>query len=142
MFLIEKEAKQPFDISQGPLIRFNLICLGDDDYIFQGVVHHIVFDGWSIGILRREFSELYWSFLNDQPSQLQDLPVQYVDFTTWQQQQMLSEEFKAQLNYWKKKLSGNFPRLELPMDKYSLSSATFKGERQSFLLSEINTSNQ
>ena len=136
LFLVEKEAQQPFDLRQGPLIRFNLYCLGVEDFIIQVVVHHIVFDGWSIGILQREISELYWRFSNNKPSHLQDLPVQYVDFASWQQQQLSSDGFQNQLTYWRKNLSGRLPRLDLPTDKHSLSTTSHKGETRSLLLSK------
>ena len=133
--IIDEASLLPFDLCQGPLIRFSLILLSPEDNIIHTVVHHIVFDGWSIEILAREISELYRSRLNDQPAHLPELRHQYSDFATWQQHQLCSETLKDQLRYWKMKLGGSLPRLELPTDRTVLSSESLRGANEVLVLS-------
>ena len=134
--LINEDSLLPFDLCQGPLIRFSLIHLSPEDNIIHIVVHHIIFDGWSIEILAREISEFYRSLLNNQPAHLPELRHQYTDFAAWQQQQLSSEALKSQLRYWKKKLDGSLPRLELPTDRTVLSSKSLRGANEVLVLSE------
>lgn len=82
--LVEQERQQPFDLAQGPLLRATLLQLQPEEHVFLLCVHHIVTDGWSMGILRRELSALYNAFSRDAHSPLPELPIQYADYALWQ----------------------------------------------------------
>jgi len=99
-------------------------------------VHHIAFDGWSVGVFARELSVLYQAFLNGEPSPLPELSIQYVDFAAWQQQWMLGEVLQAQLDYWKERLGGSLPVLELPTDRPRPAVQTYNGGNVSFAFSK------
>ena len=108
------EARAPFDLARGPLLRAVLLDLGEREHILLLTQHHIVSDGWSTGILVREVAALYVALSSGQPSPLPDLPVQYADFTLWQRQWLQGEVLQAQLDYWTGQLAGMPPVLELP----------------------------
>ena len=112
-----REAQRPFDVSRAPLIRARLLRLGDQDHVALLVMHHIVSDGWSMGVLVREIAALYAARLAGRPSPLAELPVQYADFAAWQRQWLAGERLEAQLQYWKRQLAGLPPLLELPTDR-------------------------
>src|SRR5262249_26761780 len=113
--LIRYWASLPFNLSQGPLVRTNLIRLGDEDHIIISTVHHIVSDGWSMGLITQELSALYNRLLEGQPSSLKDLPIQYADFAHWQRLLLQGSTLEASLSYWMKQLA-NAPVLQLPVD--------------------------
>jgi hypothetical protein len=104
--LIAEEARRPFDLSLGPLLRPALLCLGHDDHILILTTHHIVSDAWSMGILTREIWTLYEAYANGNPSPLQDLPIQYADYAVWQREWLRAEVLESQVSYWKKQLDG------------------------------------
>lgn len=114
--LLQHEARKPFDLSQGPLIRAILLKLKDEEHILLVTMHHIVTDGWSMGIFNRELSGLYESFHNEQPSSLAELPIQYLDYADWQRRWFEGEVYRSQLGYWKKKFATLPAALELPTD--------------------------
>jgi amino acid adenylation domain-containing protein len=126
-----EHSQQPFDLVQGPLLRWMLLQLGQQEYILLFTVHHIVFDGWSIGVLFREITALYEASLTGQPSPLPELPIQYADFAAWQRQGLQGEVLKAQLAYWKQQLQ-NLPNLHLPTDRLRPAVQTFRGAKISF----------
>jgi aspartate racemase len=130
------DATQPFDLGQAPLMRATLLKLTTEEQVLLFNVHHIAFDGWSVGVFVRELSILYRAFLNGEPSPLPELPIQYVDFATWQQQWMQGEVLQAQLSYWKTRLSGSLPVLELPSDRPRPAVQTYKGRDFAFTLSK------
>jgi amino acid adenylation domain-containing protein len=111
-----EEARRPFDLARGPLLRAKLLRLGDDDHLLVFSMHHIISDGWSIGVLVREVSEIYSSFVAGRPSPLPELPIQYADFSAWQRELSSGPALQKQLEYWKQKLAGVEP-LMLPTDK-------------------------
>ncbi len=117
LHLIAKEARCPFDLTKAPLLRVTLLRLHEDNHILLVTVHHIVSDGWSMGVLFREISLLYNSFCAGTPSSLPELPVQYADFAVWQRQWLQDDILADQLSYWKKHLAGILPVLELPFDR-------------------------
>jgi alpha-ketoglutarate-dependent taurine dioxygenase len=129
-----EEARRPFDLARGPLIRLRLLKLGDEEHIALMTMHHIISDGWSIGILIREFAALYEAFTAGRPSPLPGLPIQYSDFAVWQQEWLQGEALKTQLAYWKRQLAG-LPILELPTDRPRPPVQTFRGAWQSLFLS-------
>ncbi|MCZ4093237.1 condensation domain-containing protein [Sinorhizobium psoraleae] len=123
--LCEEEAKTPFDLARGPLIRGRLIRLTDDDHVFLLTQHHIVADGWSMGVLVRELSSLYRAFAAGRADPLPPLAIQYPDYAAWQRQWLSGERLQAQAQYWRDSLSGAPARLALPTDRP-------RPERQSF----------
>ena len=138
--LITEESRHSFDLTSGPLLRAGLLRLGEQEHVLILNMHHIVSDGWSIGILLRELTALYKSFVQDEPSPLPELPIQYADFALWQRQWLEGQVLESQLSYWKRQLEGALTVLELPADKQRPSIQTHEGERQSFLLPEDLTS--
>ncbi|RKH32449.1 non-ribosomal peptide synthetase, partial [Corallococcus sicarius] len=114
---MEQEMRGSFDLRVGPLVRTLLFKLAEREHILVVNMHHIISDGWSLGVLVREVSALYDAFANSLPSPLRELPVQYADYATWQRQWLQGEVLDAQLGYWKHQLSGAPAVLELPIDK-------------------------
>ena len=114
--LATTQAIQPFDLASGPLVRAGVVRLGDDDHLFLLTIHHIVADGWSMGVLFRELMALYAAFAEGKPSPLPELPIQYADFAVWQRRRLQGEVLEEQLGYWKRQLDG-LPVLELPTDR-------------------------
>jgi amino acid adenylation domain-containing protein len=121
-----EEARTSFDLSKGPLIRAKLLQLDAHDYVLLLTIHHIVADGWSMGILFQELGALYGRFAVGQPSPLPELPVQYADFAIWQRGWLQDEVLERQLGYWRRQLSG-IPKLDLPADRPRPSMPTFRG---------------
>ena len=113
---VRAEARQPFDLAAGPLFRALVIRLGDADHILASTMHHIVSDGWSLGVLTSEFATLYAAFAAGARSPLADLPVQYADFAVWQNDWLQGTVFEQQLGYWRRTLDG-VATLNLPTDR-------------------------
>ncbi|HEU4558058.1 MAG TPA: amino acid adenylation domain-containing protein, partial [Longimicrobium sp.] len=110
------EATAPFDLEQGPLIRGSLVRLAADDHLLLLTMHHIVTDGWSMGVLADELGRLYGAFRAGQDDPLPPLEVQYADYAAWQRRWVDGEVLEAQAEYWKRTLSGAPELLELPTD--------------------------
>jgi amino acid adenylation domain-containing protein len=132
--LFLKQAHQPFDLANDVLLRVKLLHLGVDEYVVLFTMHHIVFDGWSMDVLVRELTTLYSAFINNQPSPLPELPIQYIDFAIWQRQWLQGKVLETQLAYWRQKLSGVLPVLQLPTDYPRGRVQTFGGAIESFSL--------
>ncbi len=119
--LVGEEATRPFDLSRDPLLRGLLLRLalrgGQMDHIVALTMHHITSDGWSTGILVRELSALYAAFVEGRPSPLPELPVQYADFSSWQQSWLRGEVLEDEISFWRRQLAGLPPLLELPTDR-------------------------
>ncbi len=115
--LAAEEAWRPFDLVAGPLLRVTLLAAGEDEVVLLLTLHHIVSDGWSMGILVREIAALYGAFAAGQPSPLPELPVQYADFARWQRGWLAGETLERQLEHWRRNLHGAPPLLELPTDR-------------------------
>lgn len=130
-----EEAREPFDIATESLIRFSLLRLSAESSVLLLTIHHIVADGWSLGVFFRELQVLYKAFSQNKPSPLPELPVQYADFAIWQRQYLTSEVLKANLNYWEQNLAGIPPLLELPTDRPRPRVQRFRGATASFALS-------
>ena len=137
--LATEEAKKPFDLAKAPLIRSTLLRLGEEEHVFLLTMHHIISDGWSLGVLMRELATLYAAFSTSQASPLPELPIQYADFAVWQRDRLQGELLKTQLNYWKQQLSGDLPILQLPSDRPRPTVATFAGTKQYFTFSKTLT---
>jgi amino acid adenylation domain-containing protein len=111
-----EEARQPFDLARGPLVRTKLLELADDEYILLLTMHHIVCDGWSMVVFAKELIDLYKAFIQGRPSPLPELPVQYADYAVWQRTWLRSGILDTQLAYWSKQLAG-LSTLRLPTDR-------------------------
>ena len=114
--ILHDECRRPFNLSQGPLIRVVLVRMREQEHILLVTMHHIVTDGWSIGILHRELSALYTAFIKGEPSPLSDLPIQYTDYALWQRERLDNQADESQLDYWKEQFATLPPVLELPSD--------------------------
>ena len=134
--LSAKEAQQPFDLERGPLLGTSLLQLSEEEYVLLLTMHHIVSDGWSIGVLARELAAIYEALSAGNQPQLPELPVQYADFAIWQRNWLWGEVLQTQLAYWKQQLEGAPPLLELPADRPRPPIQTSNGATQSLLLSQ------
>ncbi|MCA1636718.1 MAG: amino acid adenylation domain-containing protein, partial [Acidobacteria bacterium] len=114
--LIMEEARHPFDLSQAPLLRANLLRLKLTEHVLVLTLHHIAADGWSMKVLANELRLLYESFANGEESPLNELTIQYADYAAWQQDYLQGEVLETHLTYWKNHLEGMPPVLELPTD--------------------------
>ncbi len=128
-------ASQPFDLSSQPLLRGLLLRLTQQEYELLLVLHHIIADGWSIGVLIKELAAVYEAFSSGKPSPLPELPIQYVDFVYWQRQYLQSTRIQTLLTYWKQQLGGKLPVLNLPTDRPRSPIQTFIGDRAKLTLS-------
>ncbi|KAG0180187.1 hypothetical protein DFQ28_003035, partial [Apophysomyces sp. BC1034] len=124
-----EETHAPFDLAQGPLIRASVIQLADDAYVALLTQHHIVSDGWSIGVLVRELSALYRSVCDGQADPLPPLTIQYPDYAAWQRQWLSGERLEAQSDYWRTTLADAPVLLELPTDRPRPVQQSFAGAR-------------
>ncbi|ARU62806.1 hypothetical protein CBW65_18885 [Tumebacillus avium] len=132
--LTEQESKRPFDLAAGPMLRATVLQHGADAYTLVLVIHHIIGDGWSFGVLIREMAALYDAFLTGRPSPLEALPVQYGDFAHWQREWMQGEVLQKQLGYWKDQLGQELTTLHLPTDRSRPAMQTFTGALYDFWL--------
>ncbi|MFB6420649.1 MULTISPECIES: non-ribosomal peptide synthetase [Bradyrhizobium] len=115
--LCRVEAATPFDLATGPLIRSRLIRTEERDHLFLLTQHHIVSDGWSIGVLVRELGALYRAFVAGKDDPLRPLAIQYPDYAAWQRQWLSGERLQRQVEYWRKALADAPAVLELPTDR-------------------------
>ncbi|MBW8876934.1 MAG: amino acid adenylation domain-containing protein [Acidobacteria bacterium] len=115
--LIAVERRLPFDLGRGPLLRFFVLRLGPEDHLAPFSMHHIVSDGWSIGLFFAELVALYEAFSTGLPSPLPELPIQYADFAVWQRERLRGELMAEQVGYWRGQLAGSPPLLPLPTDR-------------------------
>jgi amino acid adenylation domain-containing protein len=122
-------AQQPFDLARGPLLRLYLLRLHPTEHVLLLNVHHIVADGWSVGVFVRELAALYPACLAHAPSPLPALPIQYADYALWQRQWLRGAVLERQLAYWRTQLAAA-PELELPTDYPRPPRQTFHGTQQ------------
>jgi amino acid adenylation domain-containing protein len=134
-YLTTELARQPFDLSSKSLIRAKCVQISDEDYHLIIILHHIVADGWSIGVLLEELVALYGKFARGKLSPLSELPIQYKDFVNWQQKCLSSERLESSLAYWKQKLQGELPVLNLSTDRPRPNLQTFQGDRAKLVFS-------
>src|SRR5262249_263229 len=104
-----RECAEPFDLRQGPLMRVRLIRAAAEDHVLTLAMHHVITDGWSMGILTRELSILYTAALDGRDPALDPLPVQYADYALWQRAQLTDTALAAGLDYWTGQLTGLAP---------------------------------
>jgi amino acid adenylation domain-containing protein len=120
------EARLPFDLERGPLLRAKLLLLGGSESVFLLSMHHIVSDGWSLGVLFDELGAIYQAFAAGEDSPLAELPIQYADYVVWQREMLQGELLNNRLSYWKEQLAG-CPILALPADHPRPAIATHRG---------------
>lgn len=130
------EAHRPFDLEKGPLFRFFLIRMTDQNHVIVRAMHHIITDGWSQEVLGREIGILYNAYSEGKPSPLPELPIQYADYAIWQKEWMQGEVLESQLSYWKKQLAGAPQALDLPTDRPRPAVQTFESGRQSLAIAK------
>ncbi|MET0623054.1 MAG: condensation domain-containing protein, partial [Pyrinomonadaceae bacterium] len=130
--LVAEEAQKPFDLTSGPLLRAGLVRLGAEEHIALLTMHHIVSDGWSMGVLLSEVVTLYEAYSAGRESPLAELPIQYANYATWQREWLRGEVLEEQLSYWRRQLAGVPALLELPTDYPHPQSPTYSGAEQSF----------
>ncbi len=131
--LIIEESQRCFDLVQGPLLRCTLLHIHEQEYIVLFTIHHIVSDGWSMGVFVQELVALYEAFSAGKPSPLPELAIQYADFAAWQRQWLQGDVLETQLAYWKKQL-GNLPVMKLPTTRPRAEVKTNLGDTSSFLI--------
>ncbi|MBW4637352.1 MAG: amino acid adenylation domain-containing protein [Gloeocapsa sp. UFS-A4-WI-NPMV-4B04] len=120
------KSQYPFDLTADILLRVTVFQLDSTDHILLLNLHHIIADGWSIGVLIREMSTLYAAFNFSKPSPLPELPIQYADFAHWQREWLQGEVLELQLSYWRSQLA-NLPLLNLPTDRTRPAVQTYRG---------------
>jgi amino acid adenylation domain-containing protein len=128
--LVNDERSKPFDLIKGPLFRPTLLQLGEEEHILLLAMHHIVSDGWSMGILSRELTVLYEAFSAGHPSPLTELSIQYGDFAKWQREWLQGEVLERQLSYWKRQLEGIPAVSNLPADRPRPAVQGYRGKTQ------------
>ncbi|HEY0172991.1 MAG TPA: amino acid adenylation domain-containing protein, partial [Pyrinomonadaceae bacterium] len=132
--LAVEEAQRPFDLSRAPLTRARLLRLGASEHVLLVTTHHIVSDGWSVGVFLRELSALYGAHLRGEPPPLEELPVQYADYAVWQREWLQGEVLEEQLRYWRRQLGGELPVLGLPTGRPRPPALSYKGADRHFEL--------
>ena len=135
--LVAEEVNRPFDLALGPLFRTSLFCLAPEEHILVLVIHHIVCDGWSMGVLFRELEVLYRAFSRGEPSPLPPVSLQYADYAAWERDWLHEEALEKQLSYWTDQLHGAPAILDLRGDRPRPALRSSLGARQRFLLPTI-----
>jgi acyl-CoA synthetase (AMP-forming)/AMP-acid ligase II/acyl carrier protein len=130
--LAVEEARRPFDVAEGPLLRATVLLLDEEEHILLVTAHHLVFDLWSTRVFFEELATLYTAFARGLPSPLPELSIQHSDFAAFQRQQ--GKLFEQQLSYWKKQLADLPPPLDLNSDRPRAAARTFRGARRFFEL--------
>ena len=141
--LAHAESQRPFDLARGALLRALLIRLSDHDHLLVLTMHHIISDGWSMNILARELARLYEGYCKGEVPELDELPIQYADFATWQREWLQGDVLEGQLRYWQEQLADAEP-LDLCSDRPRPPVQSFRGACESFeiprpLTDELNT---
>jgi amino acid adenylation domain-containing protein len=136
---LKAEAGRPFDLAHGSLIRVLLLRLQPCEQILLVTIHHIVFDGWSLGVLFRELSALYTSAVSGVAASLPELPIQYADFAIWQREKLQGQTREAHLAYWRQQLAHAPSAIDLPTDRPRPPAQTFHGAHLTVVLPETLT---
>ncbi|MFD0772072.1 non-ribosomal peptide synthase/polyketide synthase [Bacillus sp. CGMCC 1.60114] len=132
--LIQQETEVPFDLDEGPLIRTSILQVGEEEWMLLCTLHHIISDGWSMGVLLEEWMAFYEKATDEKVAELEPLPVQYADFAQWQKGWLKEEVLDQQLQYWREELSGELPVLQLPMDRPRPAIQTHHGSTYTLVL--------
>ncbi|HSG39393.1 MAG TPA: amino acid adenylation domain-containing protein, partial [Thermoanaerobaculia bacterium] len=134
--LMLDEARRPFDLGRGPLLRAVLLSTSAERHTVLLTMHHIVSDGWSVGVLVRELGALYAAFVEGLPSPLPELAVQYADFAAWQRHRLSGGFLESELAWWRGQLAGMPPALDLPTDRQRLAARGSRGGVHTFTIGE------
>ncbi|MBL6449153.1 amino acid adenylation domain-containing protein [Fulvivirga sp. 29W222] len=134
--LIDREINTPFDLANGPLFRVKLINLGDQKYLLVSNMHHIISDGWSQEVLKKEVFTLYEACLKSQPDPLAPLTIQYKDYAAWQHQSLAGTAMNDHRAYWTGRFENEVPILELPTDYPRPLVKTFRGSSKDLILNK------
>ena len=127
--LTAKDVRQPFNLKEPPLLRITLFTPAPDEYVLLAVMHHIISDGWSLGIFVHELTELYAAFSAGKDSPLPGLAIQYGDYAMWQRQRLQGEALRSQLAWWEEQLAGAPAELALPVDHDYPETQTYQGKK-------------
>lgn len=125
--LAQAEVERPFDLRSGPLFRIELLRLAENNHVLLLNMHHIISDGWSMGILLSELGKVYGCFNRGEPPTLAPLPIQYADYAIWQREWLSGARLAEQITYWREQLAGAPAVLELPLDHQRLAHQNFRG---------------
>lgn len=125
--LLQHEFTRPFELTEEPLVRASLYQIDDEKWIFTYTMHHIISDGWSIGIMINELLLFYNSHRNDEGNPLEPLRIQYKDYAVWQQEQLSGETLKGHMDYWLQQFEGELPVIDLPGDRTRPTVKTYNG---------------
>jgi amino acid adenylation domain-containing protein len=128
----EEEARRPFDLAAGPVFRARLLRLGEREHVLLLAMHHIVSDGWSLGIVFREVTALYRAFAAGLPSPLAEPELQFPDFAAWQRERLSGERLDEELAWWRERLAGFPAVLELPTDRPRPAAGSYRGAVKGF----------
>ena len=131
-----RETERPFNLGTGPLLRTFLIGLGEQEHIFILSIHHIISDGWSMGLMLKEVATFYDAYINCKQPSLPSLPIQYADFARWQNRWFSGERVSVHLSYWKRQLEGNIQELNLPIDYPGKSGKGLRGASQTITIAK------
>ena len=135
--LVQETIEKVFDLEQGPLLRAQLLQVEKDKYVFTNIMHHIISDGWSMGVLIKELSILYNNYIQGRENPLEALNIQYKDYSAWQLRQLEEENGQYHKAYWLNQFSGKLPILELPIDHIRPALKTYNGDSISGVFSEV-----
>ncbi|MEH2216410.1 MAG: amino acid adenylation domain-containing protein [Nostoc sp.] len=131
---IDAHVQEPFDLNTAPLFKAKLLLIKEQKYVLLINMHHIVSDGWSMGVFVREFRQAYTAFAQNQTPSLAPLPIQYSDYANWQLNWLQGEVLETQINYWKHQLQDSPPLLELPTDYPRPALQSYRGARYLYSL--------
>jgi amino acid adenylation domain-containing protein len=131
-----EHARQPFDLATGPLLRTTLLRLSSEEHVALFTMHHIISDGWSLGVLVKEVAALYTAYSRGEESTLEELSIQYADYAVWQREWLQGEALDAQVGYWKKNLAGAPELLDLASNRTRPSTPTFRGAQAPLRISQ------
>src|SRR5262249_23682038 len=134
--ITSQEASGAFDLEQGPLLRVRLIRMGEREHIGLVNMHHIVSDGWSMGVLIREIGALYEAYSEGRESPLEELEIQYADYAAWQKEWLSGEALDREMEYWRKQLEGAPELLDLPTDRARPAAQSYRGSSEYIVIPE------
>ena len=126
----EEEVRRGFDLEEGPLMRVMVYRVGEEEHVVAVTMHHIISDGWSMGVMVREVGELYEAYRKGEESPLKELEIQYADYAAWQREWLRGEELEKQMSYWRKQLDGAPVVLELPFDRPRPAEQSYRGSSE------------
>jgi amino acid adenylation domain-containing protein len=131
---VQGAVQEPFDLERGPLSRVLLLRLGPSEHVLAVSMHHIISDGWSLGVIVEEFTTAYVSHVQGREPAFAELPLQYADYAVWQRAWLDAGERERQLAYWRERLGSGVPLLHLPADRPPPLGPSFAGAEHRFVL--------